>query len=116
MVKGSLVTEFTLENGARSVGNRLDANQMTVFPQGALHTEFNPGCEDALFVAGFASEDPGVQQAAQTFFGLDDDVVKAALGQDTFAGEDVEKVRSLIPANVAEGVEKCLKQCRVSKR
>ena len=116
VVKGSLITEFTLENGARSVANRLDMNQMTVFPQGAVHTEFNPGCDDALFVAGFASEDPGVQHAAQTFLGLSDDVVKAALGQDTFAGEDVDRVRHLIPANVAEGVEECLMQCRISKK
>ena len=115
-VKGSLITEFTLENGAHSVSNRLDTNQMTVFPQGAIHTEFNPDCYDAVFVAGFASEDPGVQQAAQTFFGLNDDIVKAALGQDTFAGEDVDKVRSLIPANVAEGVEKCLQKCHISKK
>ena len=61
VVKGSLVAEFTLENGARTVTNTVGTNQMTVFAQGALHTEFNPDCEDALFVAGFASEDPGVQ-------------------------------------------------------
>ena len=116
VAKGSLVTQFTLENGARTIANRLDTNQMTVFPQGALHTEFNPNCDDALFVAGFASEDPGVQQAAQTFFGLNDDIVEAALGQDTFDGADLDKFRSLIPANVAEGVEKCLNQCHISKR
>ncbi|KAL6717705.1 hypothetical protein ACLMJK_005620 [Lecanora helva] len=116
VVKGSLVAEFTLENGARSVTNRLDTNQMTVFPQGAVHTEFNPGCEDAMFVAGFASEDPGVQQSAQTFFGLNDDIVQAALGQDTFDGADIDKVRQMIPANVALGVEQCLNQCGISKR
>ncbi|KAM0797160.1 spherulin-1A [Usnea florida] len=116
VVKGSLITEFTLENGARGVANRLDTNQMTVFPQGAVHTEFNPGCDDALFVAGFASEDPGVQQAAQTLLGLGDDVVRAAVGQEAFKGEDVDRVRSRIPANVAEGVEKCLVQCHISKR
>lgn len=116
VVKGSLVAEFTLENGARSISNRLATNQMTVFPQGALHTEFNPGCDDALFVAGFASEDPGVQQVAQTFFGLNDDIVEAALGQDAFDGADLEKFRSLIPANVAQGVEQCLSQCYISKR
>ena len=115
VVKGSLVTEFTLENGAHTVTNRLKENQMTVFPQGALHTEFNPGCTDALFVAGFASEDPGVQQAAQTFFGLNDDIVEAALGQDTIDGATLEKFRSIIPPNVAEGVEKCLQQCHISK-
>ena len=62
VVKGSLVAEFTLENGARTITNTVLTNQMTVFPQGALHTEWNPDCTDALFVAGFASEDPGVQQ------------------------------------------------------
>ena len=116
VVKGSLVAEFTLENGAHTVSTKLNTNQMTVFPQGAVHTEFNPGCDDALFVAGFASEDPGVQQVAQTFFGLNDDIVDAALGQDAFDGADLDKVRSIIPANVAEGVEKCLSQCHISKR
>jgi len=117
VVKGSLVAQFTLENGAHSVTNKLATNQMTVFPQGAVHTEFNPGCDDALFVAGFASEDPGVQQVAQTFFGLNDDIVDAALGQqDTIDGADLDKFRSIIPANVAEGVEKCLNQCHISKR
>ncbi len=115
VVQGSLIAEFTLENGAKSVINRLSTNQMTVFPQGALHTEFNPDCKDALFVAGFASEDPGVQQAVQTFFGLNDDIVEAALGQEAFHGADLEKFRSLIPPNVASGVEKCLQKCNIKK-
>ena len=51
--------------------------QMTVFTEGATHTEWNPHCEDAVFVAGFNSEDPGVRQDAQTTFGLRDDVVEA---------------------------------------
>ncbi|KAL8708283.1 MAG: hypothetical protein Q9225_007628 [Loekoesia sp. 1 TL-2023] len=114
IVQGTLETEFTLENGARTVHNTLGTHQMTVFPQGALHTEFNPNCDEAIFVAGFASEDPGVQQAAQTFFGFDQDVVEAAVGNDfTFQGQDVEKFRSLIPANVALGVESCLKKCQI---
>ena len=115
VVKGSLITEFTVENGAKTITNKLNENQMTVFAQGALHTEFNPGCTDAQFVAGFASEDPGVQQAAQTFFNLDNDIVEAALGQDSIDGATLEKFRSMIPANVATGVEKCLKQCGISK-
>ncbi|KAL8679215.1 MAG: hypothetical protein Q9224_002360 [Gallowayella concinna] len=115
VVQGSLETEFTLENGARTVRNTLNTRQMTVFPQGALHTEFNPNCDDAIFVAGFASEDPGVQQVAQSFFGFDQDVVEAAIGNDfTFEGKDVEPFRSLIPANVALGVERCLKKCGIN--
>ncbi|KAL8737526.1 MAG: hypothetical protein Q9181_001578 [Wetmoreana brouardii] len=115
VVQGTLQTQFTLENGARTVHNELGTHQMTIFPQGALHTEFNPNCDNAVFVAGFASEDPGVQQAAQTFFGFDEETVKAAIGNDfTFEGKDVAKFRSLIPANVALGVESCLKKCGIN--
>lgn len=58
--QGRLGTEFVTENGANPIGvNYLEKFQMTVFPQGATHTEFNPDCEPAVFVAGFASEDPG---------------------------------------------------------
>ncbi|MCJ1280426.1 hypothetical protein MMC21_008254 [Puttea exsequens] len=116
VVKGSLVAEFTLENGSPTVVNSVGTNQMTVFPRGALHTEFNPGCGDALFVAGFADEDPGVQQAAQTFFGFEQEVVQAAVGNGfTFEGKDVDTFRGMIPANVALGVESCLKECGISK-
>ncbi|KAL9591026.1 MAG: hypothetical protein Q9179_007964 [Wetmoreana sp. 5 TL-2023] len=115
VVQGTLQTQFTLENGARTVHNELGTHQMTIFPQGALHTEFNPNCDNAVFVAGFASEDPGVQQAAQTFFGFDEETVKAAVGNDfTFEGKDVQQFRSLIPANVALGVETCLKKCGIN--
>ena len=61
VVEGELMAEFTLENGARTVQNGLGRFQGTVFPMGALHTEWNPGCGNAVFVAGFADEDPGVQ-------------------------------------------------------
>lgn len=114
VVKGSLVAEFQLENGAPNIINTVKTNQVTVFPQGALHTEFNPDCEDAVFVAGFASEDPGVQQAAQTLLGFEDDIVEAALG--SLSGQDLEKWRAMVPANVALGVESCLKKCGIQKK
>ncbi|KAH0558515.1 hypothetical protein GP486_004828 [Trichoglossum hirsutum] len=114
VVQGRLSTSFTPENGARHIQHNLTQYQLTVFPEGALHTEFNPDCTDAVFVAAFPSEDPGVQQAAQTFFGFEDDVIAAALGGGvTVAGKDLDKFRSLIPANVALGVESCLKKCSI---
>jgi hypothetical protein len=119
IVKNKLVTQFTLENGARSIVNTLDEFEMTVFPQGAVHTEFNPTCEESIFVAGFASEDPGVQQSAQTFFGLRDDVVEATLGvgkDATFNGEDLDTFRRLIPDNVAQSIELCLQNCNIKKK
>ena len=115
VIQGRLVSQFVLENGARTVTNTVENMQMTVFPLGALHTEFNPDCEPATFVAGFASEDPGVQQEAQAFFGLEEDIVRAAVGNDfAFEGKDVAKFRAMIPENVALGVESCLKKCGIS--
>ena len=89
---------------------------MTVSPTGATHTEFNPDCDDAVFVAGFASEDPGVEQLAQTLFSLDPKLVQVDLGVQTINGEDIEELRDRLPTNVALGVESCLKKCGVSKK
>ncbi|KAI6829371.1 hypothetical protein KC340_g8922 [Hortaea werneckii] len=111
IVQGRLGTEFVAENGVKPISNTLDKFQMTVFPQGALHTEFNPDCEDAVFVAGFASEDPGVVQAAQSLFSLDPALVKADLAVDTINGQSIEEFRQQLPANVALGVEQCLNKC-----
>ncbi|KIM93910.1 hypothetical protein OIDMADRAFT_184605 [Oidiodendron maius Zn] len=114
VVQGRLMGSVTAENGARHMQHTLNQYQMTVFPQGALHTEWNPDCEPAVFVAAFPNEDPGVQQAAQTFFGFEDDVIQAALGGDgSVNGQDLDKFKALIPPNVALGVESCLKKCNI---
>lgn len=115
LIEGRMSTQFVLENGARTVSNTLIPLQMTTFPLGSLHTEFNPDCEHATFVASFASEDAGVQQEAQAFFGLDPSVVEAAVGNGfTFEGKEIARFRSLIPKNIAHGVEACLKKCNIA--
>ncbi|KAI7086443.1 hypothetical protein KC356_g5023 [Hortaea werneckii] len=111
IVEGRLGTEFVAENGVKPISNTLNKFQMTVFPQGALHTEFNPDCEEAIFVAGFASTDPGVEQAAQSLFSLDPALVKADLGVKTINGQSIEEFRQHLPANVALGVQECLAKC-----
>ena len=117
VVQGALVSEFQLENGLRPIVNNLNLYQMTVFPQGAMHTEFNPLCTPSVFVAGFGNEDPGVQQIAQTFFGFRSDLVKAVLGgEGTVNGADIDQFKGTIPANVALGVESCLRTCGIQKR
>lgn len=56
------------------------------------------------------------RQEAQTFFGFDAEAVEAAVGNGfTFEGGDVDKFRKAIPANVALGVESCLKKCNIPK-
>jgi hypothetical protein len=57
LVKGRMISEFVAETGARKIRNEHNAYSMVVFPQGALHLEFNPGCDEAIFIAVFNSED-----------------------------------------------------------
>lgn len=114
IVEGSLATLFVPENGVEPIGpNVLNKFQMTVFPQGATHMEWNPNCEPAVFVAGFASEDPGVEQSAQTLFELPTEVVQADLGVTTLNGESIADFDKNIPPNVALGVRSCLKKCGI---
>ncbi|KAK2048313.1 spherulin-1A [Colletotrichum somersetense] len=116
IVKGRLVTNFQVENGVEPIANTMNTFQMSVFPQGAIHQEFNPDCEDAVFVAGFNSVDPGVEQVAQTFFNLRPDVVSATLGGvQTIDGADLESFREHIPANIALGIDACLKKCGIKR-
>jgi oxalate decarboxylase/phosphoglucose isomerase-like protein (cupin superfamily) len=117
VIEGRLFASVTAENGARHLNHTLNKWEMTVFPQGAVHTEFNPDCTDAVFVASFPSEDPGVGQIAQEFFGLENEIVKGSVGGETAVdGRDIDMFRSKIPANVAKGVDSCLAKCRIAKR
>jgi hypothetical protein len=117
VVQGRLFASVTAENGARHLNHTLNQYSMTVFPQGAVHTEFNPDCTDAVFVASFPSEDPGVGQIAQEFYGLEDEIVKGSTGGElNVNGADIDAFRLLIPANVAKGVDSCLAKCGIAKR
>ncbi|RYP92296.1 hypothetical protein DL770_001609 [Monosporascus sp. CRB-9-2] len=116
VVKGRLVTNFVIENGVEPIANTMELYQMSVFPQGAIHQEFNPDCEDTVFVAGFNDPDPGVEQVAQAFFNLNPDVVSATLGGVTsLDGKDIESFREFIPANIALGIDACLKKCGIQR-
>lgn len=48
IVKGRLVTNFIIENRVKPVENTMDQWQMSVFPQGAIHGEYNPVSTIAL--------------------------------------------------------------------
>lgn len=61
VTNGSLVTGMIAENGARFVFNEVGTNQATLFPQGAIHFEFNDHCEPATFVSFFRDSSPGVR-------------------------------------------------------
>jgi hypothetical protein len=99
--------------GRRIITNTVNQFQMTPFYQGSIHTQFNPDCTPAVFVAAFNNEDPGVGQVADELFAFSPDIVEAAFG-DFISGTDVAKFKSRIPVSIAEGVEQCLKTCGIS--
>lgn len=125
VTSGRLVTEMLPENGVfnnnvaadgrRVITNTVTEFQMQPFYQGSVHTQFNPDCTPATFVASFNSEDFGAGQVADELFAMSADVVSAAFGQ-AINGADVAKFKGAIPTSIAEGVEACLKQCGIAKR
>lgn len=62
VVEGRLFASVTAENGATHRNHTLSKFEMTVFPQGAIHTEFNPDCTPAVFVAAFPDEDVSISE------------------------------------------------------
>jgi oxalate decarboxylase/phosphoglucose isomerase-like protein (cupin superfamily) len=102
-----------IENGARFAEIDIAPGTATVFPQGAIHFEMNPSCEEAMFVAGFNGEDPGVSQVGQRFFGLPPDIVGASLGG--LGVQEVADLAALIPDNVIFGVDECLQRCNITR-
>ncbi|KAJ6519030.1 RmlC-like cupin domain-containing protein [Mycena sanguinolenta] len=108
-VNGTLRAGLLTENGARFVMNELPPGSMMVFPQGAVHFEMNDGCEPAMFVAAFNSEDPGVLSVAQRFFGLPIDILAATMGG--LGVQQVEGLEAMIPDNIAVGTDACLQRC-----
>lgn len=121
VVKGKVDFGIILENGLlpppsspsdQEITGTLETFQGTVFPQGSIHYQINPTCEDAIFVATLNSEDPGTSQVAQNFFGLNEEVVNATLGfPKSLDGKRIEEFRKGIPANLAQAVDTCLKSC-----
>ncbi|OCH89623.1 RmlC-like cupin [Obba rivulosa] len=109
IVSGNVSAGFLAENGARFVFNDILTGQAIIFPKGVIHFEMNNGCDDALFVAVFNDEDPGVNQVAQRFFGLPPDVVSATLGD--IGVQNVANLESKIPDNVIFGTQECLQRC-----
>ncbi|KAI0321062.1 RmlC-like cupin domain-containing protein, partial [Amylostereum chailletii] len=101
------------ENGAAFREINIRAGTATVFPRGAIHFEFNPSCEDAMFIASFNHENPGVQSIAQRYFGLPPDIVGASLGG--LGVQEIQGLESIIPDNVAYGLEECFQRCGITK-
>ncbi|KAH9204031.1 RmlC-like cupin domain-containing protein, partial [Leptodontidium sp. 2 PMI_412] len=126
VTQGVLQTEILPENGVfnkpgdatsgrRVIKNTINQFEMQPFYQGSVHTQFNPTCDPAVFVASFNSEDFGASQVADELFAMSPNVVIAAFGE-AVDGTDIDKFKSAIPASIAKGVEECLAKCGIKKR
>jgi hypothetical protein len=121
VTQGRIISEMVIENGIqrdgspRNIRNEITEYQMTPFFQGAIHSQFNPTCDDVIFVAPQSNEDFGVSQVANNLFGLDDATLRATF-TDFIDGADLESFRDQISVNVALGVEECLATCGISRR
>ncbi|PQK11153.1 hypothetical protein BB8028_0002g14710 [Beauveria bassiana] len=132
VLSGRLVTETIPELGAAAVGaadgqtvlqqqqqrvirNELAPNTLTVFDQGALHTQINPECDDATALTVFSAEDGGFGFVADQAFALPDDVIATQLG-DAISGADIDRIRAALPAGVAAQIDACVEKCKIEKR
>ncbi|CAL3965722.1 unnamed protein product [Diplocarpon coronariae] len=126
VTQGKLRVEMVPENGVfnipgdnksgrRVIKNTVNALEMTPFYQGSVHTQFNPDCTDAVFVASFDSEDFGVGQVLDETIQFSPEVVTAAFGE-AIDGADVDAFKKAIPVAIATGVESCLRKCNIKKR
>lgn len=109
------MTQYIAETGAIMVENELPTFSATTFPQGAIHTSFNPFCEEAKAVSAFTSNDAGIQFVAPNFFGMDDDLVIGTLGgEKVMSKEELGIVRGGNPGNPFLS-EECMVRCGLMK-
>jgi hypothetical protein len=100
----------------REITNTMGVFDTTVFYQGSVHSQFNPDCTPATFIAALSSEDFGTGQVANELFGASNTEATAAVFGNAIDGADVDKLKGSISVNVALGVETCLKKCGIAKR
>lgn len=123
VLKGKLVTETIPEFGVmdasgkkqRVIRNELGPNMMTVFHQGAFHTQINPGCDEVETITTFSSEDGGFGFVADQTFLLPDDIISAQLG-DVIPGSEIDRIRKALPQGLGAEIDACLKKCKIPKR
>ncbi|KAJ7779871.1 spherulin-1B precursor [Mycena metata] len=113
VVKGVMYTGWVQENAfSPAVEAELGQYQATVFPKGSMHYQMNPTCEPAVFVASLNSEDPGRSDLMTNYWQLPEDIIEAGMGAPaTIGASSIDAWRAHLPANLAAGVDSCLKAC-----
>ncbi|KAK2628464.1 hypothetical protein QTJ16_001567 [Diplocarpon rosae] len=103
------------QSGRRVIKNTMGKVEMTPLYLGSIHTQFNPDCTDAIFVASFSAEDFGAGQALDVTIQFSPEIVTATFGE-AIDGADVDAFRKPIPVANTIGFESCLKECNIKNR
>ncbi|KAF8407499.1 hypothetical protein HHK36_006633 [Tetracentron sinense] len=87
VLEGTLYVGFVTSNPENRLFTKvLNKGDVFVFPQGLIHFQFNTGHSNAVAIAGFGSQNPGVITIANAVFGskppISDDVLAKAFQVD----------------------------------
>ncbi|KAH7317268.1 hypothetical protein BKA65DRAFT_373821, partial [Rhexocercosporidium sp. MPI-PUGE-AT-0058] len=99
-------------SGRRVIKNTINQFEMQLFYQGSVHTQFNPTCAPAVFVASFNSEDFGAGQVPDELFAICPNIVTAAFGE-AIDSADIDNFKTTILTSIAKGIEDCLTKCGI---
>jgi hypothetical protein len=112
--EGTIFTQFLTESGSELISNNISTYQSTIFPKGSIHFEFNPTCQDAIFLGFFNSNDPGTTLVPENLFSFDETIIISQF-DGIISGADFEAIVKALPPGPVSAVESCLATCGIQK-
>ncbi|CAM9710729.1 unnamed protein product, partial [Scytosiphon promiscuus] len=112
VISGKLQIAFVEESaGTRgSIVNEVSAGDSALFPEGLVHYQQNLECEEASYVAGFNSEDPGLVYVVPSFFALPDELIAVIDLEDPV----IAAIVAALPEDPSAARQECLARCGLS--
>jgi oxalate decarboxylase/phosphoglucose isomerase-like protein (cupin superfamily) len=115
---GFLLDDLFVDANGTAIETRatLGKRQGILFPQGAVHWQFNPTCNNLTAMASFDSSDPGFQFLSSSLFDLTEEVTAGALAwPKDIDGESLHKYKEKIPLAMIELADNCLQKCGLTR-
>ena len=99
------------ENGGRSLVSDVSAGQVVFYPQGLVHYQQNLGCETAVLLTTFSSDDPGFVEESVRLGELPLEALASTFNRsESFVGLLVQD----LPEGIASGRASCLDKCKTN--
>lgn len=114
VIQGTIFAQFLTETGSALITNNITTHQGQLLPAGAIHLQWNPTCQTAMFVSGFNDNDPGASFLAPGILGFETDLVDSTFGGEmVISGADLESIKHSLPAGAVISVGDCLTRCGI---